>query len=195
MASVGQQYLQKGNRAIARKWAARSLSEAKCAASYDLLANILNEEGEQNEALAAYGQALAISPDSAQILTERGSLLLKLNRNQDARNDFAKAMHIEPNDERRYRLALTYAADLTCEPYGSKQHSSMPAREVLNLLGESASDTFFVMNHPLTLLLVAQACYELDDMDGAYWYVQEYLEANPTSATAKQLQQAISQRH
>lgn len=77
---------------------------------YDLKGQILFENGRVEEALAAYGQAGKLLPDSALILTDLGKVELSLPGNghvQSAIGHLEKASHIEWANSATWRLLAT----------------------------------------------------------------------------------------
>jgi tetratricopeptide (TPR) repeat protein len=52
--------------------------------------------GKPLQALEQFGRALALAPGSADAFNNRGAALLALRQNEAARNDFERALHIEP---------------------------------------------------------------------------------------------------
>jgi predicted O-linked N-acetylglucosamine transferase (SPINDLY family) len=66
------------------------------------------------EAMASYDQALAIRPDSAELLHNRGNALLKLQRYQDALASYEQGLRCDPNYQPAF-AGLATAALLTCD--------------------------------------------------------------------------------
>ena len=63
------------------------------------LASVLVREQQQEEGLLLLNQAVALDPNRADILDQRGSLLLALGRTPEARSDFAAALSKNPHDQ------------------------------------------------------------------------------------------------
>ena len=63
------------------------------------LAGVLVREQRQEEGLLLLNQAIALDRDRADILDQRGSLLLALGRRPEARSDFLAALSKNPNDQ------------------------------------------------------------------------------------------------
>jgi tetratricopeptide (TPR) repeat protein len=63
------------------------------------LANVLVREQQQEEGLLLLNQAIAIDSDRADILDQRGSLLIALGRRSEARSDFLAALSKNTNDQ------------------------------------------------------------------------------------------------
>jgi tetratricopeptide (TPR) repeat protein len=79
--------------------------------AYRALADVLLEDGLAGEALAMCNRALAKRPNSASMLGTRAAVLKKLNRSEEAADDLAAAVAIEPEDfDLQFTLAGTYLA-------------------------------------------------------------------------------------
>jgi tetratricopeptide (TPR) repeat protein len=63
----------------------------------DLLAVIQTKLRRSSEALASYGRALAIRPDSAEALNNRGNILWELKRFDEAVASYDRALSVRPN--------------------------------------------------------------------------------------------------
>jgi Flp pilus assembly protein TadD len=63
------------------------------------LAGVLVREQRQEEGLLLLNQAIAIDSDRADILDQRGSLLIALGRRSEARSDFLAALSKNPTDQ------------------------------------------------------------------------------------------------
>jgi hypothetical protein len=79
------------------------------------LGRVYLSSGAPDKALAEFGRALALAPDNAQALSNRGVALLLLKQADAARGDFERALHIDPCafearlNAKRMGLALTPA--------------------------------------------------------------------------------------
>jgi len=63
------------------------------------LASVLVKDQRQEESLLLLNQAVAVDSDRADILDQRGSLLLAMGRTSEARSDFLAALSKNPNDQ------------------------------------------------------------------------------------------------
>ncbi|SKT85456.1 Hypothetical conserved TPR domain protein [Mycobacteroides abscessus subsp. massiliense] len=68
------------------------------AANHYVLAYAYNEEGRKKDALASINEALRLAPENVAYLNFRGSLKTRAIGNQDALEDFAAALQINPQD-------------------------------------------------------------------------------------------------
>lgn len=108
--------------------------------------NVLNElggayrqAGRYEEALAAYGKALALSPESAEALHGRGLALLELMRNEEAIASFRDALKLDPSiaqahyklgvalseQGRRQEAADAYGSALALNPHYAEAHNNL----------------------------------------------------------------------
>src|ERR1700722_2684963 len=69
-----------------------------------------------DQAIASFGQAIALSPNRASVRKDLAYTLLKIGENEAARDQFGEAMHLDPADQ---HVALEYA--FLC--YETKQQS------------------------------------------------------------------------
>ena len=88
-------------RVVDPREALRMLEAAKTRAPHEgLLASELGRvylvNGEREKALAEFGRALSLSPESPQALSNRGVALLMLKQTDAARADFERALRIDP---------------------------------------------------------------------------------------------------
>ncbi|MPT13291.1 MAG: tetratricopeptide repeat protein [Microbacterium sp.] len=63
---------------------------------YNLQASLLDALDREEQALAAYGKAVAAKPASALILTNMGNLQRRLGRLSDARSSYEAALRLQP---------------------------------------------------------------------------------------------------
>ena len=70
-----------------------------------------------DQAIASFGQALALSPNRASIRKDLAYTLLKVGENEAARDQFGEAMRLDPADQ---HVALEYAFLCYCLLYTSR---------------------------------------------------------------------------
>jgi tetratricopeptide (TPR) repeat protein len=80
-----------------------------------VLGSIYQSQGELGPAVVRYSNALSIFPDDIHSLTNRGEILVKLGRFQEASEDFKKAIQLDPERKNsaanRARLMVALVQD------------------------------------------------------------------------------------
>ena len=85
-------YLRGGNFPDAAALAQLAITKSPADPSgWNMKGSIAHAQGNVQDALAGYGKALALKPDYLDALIARASLLLDLNRNEEAARDVATA--------------------------------------------------------------------------------------------------------
>jgi len=101
-------------------------------------------EKNYDQAIAGFRQAIALAPNRASIHKDLAYALLKVGENEEARDQFAEAMRLDPTDQ---HVALEYA--FLC--YETKQQAV--ARRIFDRIrktgNQTASDTFENIDRPL----------------------------------------------
>lgn len=95
-----------------RRQRAISARKAVVSSSLRLRGNIFRDDGDFDRALAAYNEALTLTPESASLYRNRGWLYEKQGKVSLARADYRKAAELaEPNDWLKRALERTLRAD------------------------------------------------------------------------------------
>ncbi len=127
----------------------------------------LQKENRNDQALAAFNQALEIYPDYFQASTERGNLLMQANNLAGAQADFERALRSNADYPPALR-GLGY-----CQIQGKQFEAALGSLERTHALEPKV---------PLTLLLLGYANLSLDRYEPAKGYLQQALKLGPESA-------------
>jgi len=148
---------------------------AQAPAPQDPAADLLKQgqamlrEGKHAEALAAFRQALAASPDSYQANSQAGVVLDLMGQYAEARKYLAKAIEVTKTDQDRTRalrsMAMSYAFESNCQgatKYASQAFDIVQAAKDAFTSGEIANE-------------LARICLESGDLAAAQkWYQTGY---------------------
>jgi tetratricopeptide (TPR) repeat protein len=148
---------------------------AQTPATQDPAADLLKQgqqmmrEGKHAEALAAYKQAIAASPDSLQANTQAGVVLDLMGQYAEARKYLARATELAKTDQEKTRalrnMAMSYAFESDCQ--GAVKYSSR-AFDIF----QTAKDAF---NSGEVANELARVCLESGDLAAAQkWYQTGY---------------------
>ncbi len=105
---MGRLYKQQGNDAAAEREFRRSVELYPSSAAWLALADVLRQKSEWVEASQAYEAALALKPDSANILYRGALVWLERDQPERARQWLERAVELQP-EEKLIRLALDKA--------------------------------------------------------------------------------------
>ncbi len=83
------------------------LQEPEVAEAFDILGGLRFEEGDRPGALRAFGRALELNPGNPDLHTQRGTVLLHLDRDAEAEESLEAALELDPTHVRaRVQLGL-----------------------------------------------------------------------------------------
>lgn len=94
---------------------------------HGILGSIYQKEGNSDQAISFYTQALESFPNDISCLVNRGELYLKAGRFQDAANDFKSAFEIDPALKHPASLRATLLVLLTKEALNAAEENGMEA--------------------------------------------------------------------
>ena len=178
-------YLRSGNFPDAAAMAQLAITKSPADPSgWNMKGSIAHARGNVQDALAGYGKALALKPDYLDALIARASLLLDLNRNEEAARDVAVLKKKFPGDPRSAYLQALLAG---------RQGKDAEARNAL-VAAASALDALpfeAVQTRPQLVLLGGIAHYSLGQNEKAKTYLGSYLNKNPQQVGAGKIMAAI----
>ncbi len=132
------------------------------------------------EAVAAYGEALARDPGHIEARLGRAATLVALDRDQEAMRDLKAVWASRPDDpQANYQYALILA----------KLDQMDEARKVIEraALGLMGYRTDYVMRHPPSLLLMGMLHFRNGDYERAFPLLDRYVQLEPRNAGARKL--------
>jgi Tfp pilus assembly protein PilF len=107
LAELGANHYEKATKALNAALAA----DQKLWRAYNGLATIADYRHHPDEAADLFGKAIALNPDSAVLLNNRGYSRLEANKSDEAIADFRKALDLDPSSETvQNNLRLAYAS-------------------------------------------------------------------------------------
>lgn len=167
--------------AMARQAVTKNPADAR---AWNMTASIAHAQGNLQDALTGYGKALALDPYYLEALIARASLLLDLNRDQEAERDIGVLRQKFKDDPRSAYLQALLAG---------RQGKDVEARNAL-VAATSALDALpfeAVLARPQLLLLGGVAHYSLGQNEKAKNYLDGYLKKFPRHMGALKLSAAI----
>lgn len=152
---------------------------------WNMQGSIAHAQGNVEGALSGYGKALSLKADYLDALIARASLLLDLNRDQQAAKDVAILVRKFPDDPRSTYLDALLSSRQG-KPDAEIRNSLVKATSALDALPFQAVST-----RPQFLLLGGVSHYSLGQYEKAKTYLGAYLKKFPQHMGARKIYTAI----
>ncbi len=177
-------------------WVQASLKLKKTAEANRLLGIVECDKGNVQRAADLWNEALKLDPSNVETFQTRGLVHLNSGDRVRARQDFTRALAIQPgNKVAVMRIARTYAPRLIGNMLCTKPSGEEDPQKVVELVMPLLKDAKFVDGHPFVYWLAAWGQYCTGHLDEAQQLARKFAVLDPLCPAGAQLLGMICSDH